>query len=254
MLSRRCFLSASTLSLAASLLPLERSFAVDADSVVPPDLDHIIIGFPNLEDGMARLFHLSGYHPAVGGSHPNLGTRNAILNLGHNSYLELLSPDPAQPALLWHKEIASLTELTIVGWARRHADLDQLASVLKERGVASLDPLPGSRVRPDGETLRWRTLRLVDDQKGNLPFFIDWDSSSPHPSNDAPGGCLLQDFRPTGALPEIPPPQAGMSLHLVPGKQSQLQAKIAGLNGVIFQLSSIPVPSQYWVPKEPPML
>jgi hypothetical protein len=253
MFSRRSFLSASTGVFAASFLPREGALAADEIPAVPPDLDHIIIGYPNLEDGMARLFQLCGYHAAVGGSHPGRGTRNAILNLGNNSYLELLSPDPAQPALLWHQEIATLTELTIVGWAIRQRDLDQLASLLKERGVPCSDPIAGSRVRPDGQTLRWRMLLLADDRKGNLPFFIEWDSASPHPSADAPGGCLLQQFRPTGPLPEIPPPQANMRLHLVPGKQSQWEAKIAALNGV-FPLLSIPIPSERWVPKESPVL
>ena len=252
MVSRRSFLNASTGALAASLF-LSRGFMAANETPVPIDLDHIIVGYPNLEDGMARLFQLSGYRAAPGGSHPGRGTRNALLNLGNNSYLELLAPDPAQSGLLWHKDIAALTELTIVGWAVRHTQLDQLASLLKERGMPCSNPMAGSRVRPDGQTLRWRTLILADDRKGNLPFFIEWDPNSPHPSTDAPGGCLLQEFRSTGPLPEIPPPEPGMRLHLVPGKQSQLQAKIVGLNGV-FQLVSVPVPSEYWVLKEPAAL
>lgn len=251
--SRRSFLKASTGAFAASFLTHERIMAADDPPAVPADLDHIIVGVPNLEDGMGRLFQLSGYRAAVGGSHPNRGTHNALLNLRNDSYLELLAPDPAQPALLWHKEIATLSEPTIVGWAMRHTQLDQLASLLKERGVPCTGPIAGSRVRPDGPTLGWRTLTLTNDRKGNLPFFIEWDTTSVHPSSDAPGGCLLQEFRPTGPLPEIPPPQNGMRLYLVPGKQSQLQAKIAGLNGA-FQLASIPVPSEHWVTKESPVL
>lgn len=253
MLTRRTFLGTSSGALAASLLS-DGGASADEVPAIPPDLDHIIVGFPNLENGINRLFQLSGYRAAVGGSHPNRGTRNALLNLGNNSYLELLAPDPAQPALLWHKEIAALTELTIVGWAIRHAELDKLATLLKERGVLCTDPIPGSRVRPDGQTLNWRKLTLVDDLKGNLPFFIDWDSATRHPSSDAPGGCLLQEFRATDALPEIPPPQDGMRLHIIPGKQAQLRAKIAGLGGVIFELASIPVPAESWVPKESSML
>jgi glyoxalase-like protein len=246
---RRTFLGASSAALAWSVLSGSRASADDVPAL-PLDLDHIIVGFPNLEDGINRLLHLSGYRAAIGGSHPNRGTRNALLNLGNNSYLELLAPDPAQPALVWHKEIATLTELTIVGWSIRHAELDKLASLLKQRGVPCSDPISGSRVRPDGQALRWRTLTLVDDLRGNLPFFIDWDSASPHPSSDAPGGCLLQEFRPSDALPEIPPPQDGLRRHIIPGKQAHLAAKIAGLNGVIFQLASIPVPAEGWVPKE----
>jgi hypothetical protein len=249
MLSRRFFLGTSSGALAASCLPYSRLSAGDVTAAVPSDLDHILVGFANLEDGIARLFQLSGYRAAIGGSHPGHGTRNAILNLGHDSYLEILSPDPAQPALLWHQEIASLTEPVIVGWAVRHKELDQLAPLLRQRGVACTDPIAGSRVRPDGQTLRWQTVMLTDDRKGNLPFFIDWDSGTSHPSSGAPGACLLQEFLPTGPLPEIPPPQGDMRLHLAPGKYSQLRAKVAGLNGV-FELASMPVPSENWVPKD----
>ena len=253
MIHRRNFLSVVSGALAASLLPNKSSPGAPAPPGIPMDLDHIIVGFPNLEDGINRLQHLSGYRAAIGGSHPNRGTRNALLNLGNNSYLELLAPDPAQPALLWHKEVAALTELTIIGWATRHNHLDQLAKLLKQRGVPCSDPTAGSRVRPDGQTLNWHTLILTDDRKGNLPFFIDWDSASRHPSSDAPGGCLLQGFEPTGPLPEIPPPEAGLRTHLVAGKQSQYVAKIAGRNGV-FQLASVLVPAERWVHKESPIL
>jgi hypothetical protein len=250
--TRRSFLSVSAGALAAYLLPINSTSAAQSQEppvpAIPDELDHIIVGYPNLEDGINRLHHLSGYRASIGGSHPGRGTRNALLNLGNNSYLELLSPDPEQPVLVWHEEIATLTELTIVGYAVRRKQLDQLASLLKQRGVPCSDPMSGSRVRPDGQTLNWRMIRLADDRKGNLPFFIEWDTASPHPSSDAPGGCLLQELKPTGPLPEIPPPEDGMRLHLISGHQSQLQAKIAGLNGV-FQLTSIPVPSERWLRK-----
>ena len=215
-------------------------------NAIPADFDHLIIGVPDLERGIARLFELSGYQAAIGGSHPHRGTRNALLNLGHRSYLEILAPDPAQSALLWHAELPSLAEPTIVGWAVRHATLDELFALLQQRGMPCGEPLPGSRVRPDGQTLRWRTLSLADDRRGNLPFFIEWDPTSPHPSSDAPGRCQLLEFHPTGPLPETPPPTSAMKLHRIPGQKSCLLAKIAGLHG-FFEFSSVPVPSEHWV-------
>lgn len=211
------------------------------------DLDHIIAGVSNLEEGIAYFAKISGCNAAIGGSHPGWGTRNALLDLGQNSYLELLAPDPEQPELRWHKEIATLAEPKIVGWAVRRGDLDQLAALLSERDVAFTGPTEGSRVRQDGGILRWRTIMLSDDRKGNLPFFIDWDASSPHPSADAPKGCVLRDFRATGTLPEIPPPRAGMKIQPFMEQQSQLVAKFSGKNGPEFELVSTPVRSAQWI-------
>lgn len=210
------------------------------------ELDHLIVGVRNLEEGIAHFAKISGCIAAIGGSHPGWGTRNALLDLGQNRYLELLAPDPAQPELRWHEEIATLAEPKIAGWAVRRGNLDQLAALLSERNVAFTGPTEGSRVRQDG-ILRWRTIMLGDDRKGNLPFFIEWDPNSPHPSADAPKGCVLLEFRATGTLPEIPPPRSGMKIQPFMEQQTQLVAKCSGQNGHEFELASTPVRSAQWI-------
>jgi hypothetical protein len=212
----------------------------------PLNLDHIIVGCRDLDEGIAYIEQFSGYRAELGGSHPGRGTRNALLNLGHQSYLEILAPDPAQPQLAWHKEIASLAEPLLIGFALRQKELDKFAQLLRERGVECIGPNAGSRNRPNGQTYRWQTLNLADDLYGNLPFFIDWAADSPHPSADAPAGCELKQFGAAGALPSIPPKQAGMKLQTIPGKTSQVRAHIAGRNGE-FELLAKAVPSQEWV-------
>ena len=210
------------------------------------ELDHIIIGVGNLEEGIKRFAQLSGCRATIGGSHPNWGTRNALLHLDENCCLELLAPDPKQNGLRWHPEIATFREPKIVGWAVRH-ELDQFAALLYERGVPSIGPAKGSRVRQDGSILRWRTVILRDDLKGHLPFFIEWDTYSPHPSTDSPKGCSLREFRVTGALPEIPPLRAGMRLQPSTQEQTQLFAKFSAANGREFELASNPVRAAHWV-------
>ncbi len=241
MLTRRSFLSASAGTLAVSvfargdLKPLP----------YPLNLDHLIVGCRDLNEGIAYVERLSGCRAELGGSHPGRGTRNALLNLGHHAYLEILAPDPAQPQLQWHKEIASLTEPQLIGFALRQNEIGAFAKLLRERGVECVGPTAGSRSRPGGQTYHWQTVVLADDLHGNLPFFIDWATDSAHPSADAPGGCELKQFGPTGPLPYIPPPKAGMEMQIIDAKNSQMKAVITGRHGD-FELLTKAVPSAKW--------
>jgi hypothetical protein len=66
------------------------------------------------------------------------------------------------------------------------------------QGLQVFGPRDGSRARPDGKTLKWRTLAVNPTFGGGdvdpIPFFIQWAPDSVHPSQDAPGGCRLAAF------------------------------------------------------------
>jgi hypothetical protein len=72
--------------------------------------------------------------------------------------------------------------------------LRPLAKKFQAAGIKVLGPWPGSRVRPDGQVLSWKSLSLADDHNGLLPFFIEWRKDAVHPSADAPGGCQIERF------------------------------------------------------------
>lgn len=219
---------------------------------MPPNLDHIILGCRDLDAGIAYLERLSGYRAAYGGSHPAHGSRNALLKLGHDSYLEILAPDPEQRGLQWHKGIAELSEPLLVGWALKHANLDSYARSLRKRGIDVIGPIPGSRTRPDGETLRWTLLLRANDRDGILPFYIDWDPASLHPSAEAPGACFLVNFSQTGILLETPAPVANRQIRQFPDRPAQIRATIAGQLGE-FTLASKSIPSEAWVLSDHPI-
>ena len=184
---RRSFIA---LAAGAAFAPL----LTHAAEQVPPLLDHFILGCADLDHGIACVEQRTGVRAAFGGVHPGRGTRNALLSLGERRYLEIMAPDPAQQVTPQIPRLRELKEPAIVGWAAHPGDLEKFAAHLREAGIAFEGPRAGSRQRPDGKLLHWKTLTLKDDQAGLLPFFIEWSGDSLHPSADAPKGCTLTHF------------------------------------------------------------
>ena len=162
--------------------------------MVSSDLDHLIVGIDDLDRGIAEIERRIGVRAVPGGVHPGRGTRNAILSLGQDRYLEIMAPDAAQARLTWYLKLPTLREPHLLGWAMHTSDIEGLATRARSSGLAIDDPASGSRTRPDGKTLRWKAFTLKDDRGGLLPFFIEWHPESVHPSVDAPGGCMLRRF------------------------------------------------------------
>jgi len=191
-LSRRIFLALTGAALTAPSL----SWAADdaEEDEVPVLVDHIILGCNDLDLGMELVEQNTGVRPAIGGVHPGRGTRNALLSLGERRYLEIIAPDPAQQKIVHFPQIREMKEPRLIGWAVHPPDIAATAKLLRDNQAAFQGPDDGSRKRPDGRMLHWKTINLADDRHGILPFFIEWSADSVHPSNDAPKGCHLDYF------------------------------------------------------------
>ena len=118
-------------------------------------------------------------------AHPGRGTPNALLSLGGLHYLESIAPDPAQPNHPDERGLAKLSSPRIVQWAIHTEHIVAVKHHAEEAGIKTIGPQPGSRQRPDGNRLQWQTLG-IGETTPLLPFFIQWEAGSPHPSSDAP--------------------------------------------------------------------
>ena len=202
---------------------------------VPPMLDHILLGCNDLQRGIDFVEQRTGVRAAFGGVHPGRGTQNALLSLGTRRYLEIIAPDPQQSAADEHyNRLKTFKEPRLIGWAAHPGDLQVLAGDLAKAGIVTQGPTPGSRKRPDGRILNWKTLALKDDANGLLPFFIEWSADAVHPSEDAPTGCQLLRFE---LLTPDPGPLAKTTANLkltapiAKGATTQLHAVITGPKG-----------------------
>jgi hypothetical protein len=192
MISRRSFLALTGGAIVSPCVTL----AADAedDDEVPTLLDHIILGCNDLDKGIDLVEENIGVRPAIGGVHPGRGTRNALLSLGERRYLEIIAPDPAQSQIVHFPQIRAMTDPRLIGWAVHPPDIAAIATQLRENKIEFKGPDNGSRKRPDGQVLNWKTINLADDRRGLLPFFIEWSAGSVHPSKDAPKRCSLAYF------------------------------------------------------------
>ncbi len=206
----------------------------EEDDDVPALLDHILLGCNDLDRGIELVEQSVGVRPGIGGVHPGRGTRNALLSLGERRYLEIIAPDPAQHEIVHFPQLRSMTDPRLIGWAVHPPDIAAIAKQLRENKVEFTGPDDGSRKRPDGRVLNWKTINLADDRHGLLPFFIEWSADSVHPSKDAPGRCSLAYFEIMSADPEELSgtlKRIGLDLHVQRSDKARLRALISGPKG-----------------------
>jgi len=175
--------------------------AGDTDLVA---VDHLVYAAADLDAGIAAIETLTGVRAVQGGSHPGKGTRNALLALGAERYLEIIAPDPAQADFTGNRifHIDEVTEPRLVTWAAKSADVAMIASIKLPDGSSTGTALAGSRARPDGIVLAWTfTDPTVEIADGIVPFFIDW-GETPHPATAAPAGVVLVGLRAEHPEPE----------------------------------------------------
>ena len=199
-------------------------------------VDHLVYATPDLDLGIRTIEGLLGVRASAGGQHPGLGTRNALVALGPNTYLEIIGPDPDQPKLSQSLRfgIDGLKKPRLVGWVAKGVRLEELVRRAHGAGVGLGEVIAGSRKRPDGVVLAWRyTDPSVVLEDRLIPYFIDW-GTSPHPAGSAARGATLVALR--AEHPDAPRVErmlkaVGLNLPVQSGPRTALIATIDSPNG-----------------------
>ena len=197
-------------------------------------LDHLVLATPDLHATAAWLQAQTGVTPSAGGQHVGKGTRNMLCSFGPTSYLEIVGPDPEQPAPPGPRPfgIDDLLEARIVAWAIAVPDMD--AELSSARG-AGYDPGPATsmqRKRPDGVVLSWT---LTANLSTTTPFLIDWGTSS-HPAASAAPGLELGELLARHPHPDQLTAQLG-ALGITMGILAGAEALLVELRGPLGMLA-----------------
>ena len=143
------------------------------------ELDHLVVAAASLEEGSQWLQERLGVPLQPGGRHAGWGTHNRLLQLGAGTYLELIAPDPEQPAPsgarpfgLDSPELQALLAKRprLVHFVVRTARLQDAANAI------GYDPGPVTRMSRGA--LSWQITVPTDGRPaggGLLPTLIQWD-------------------------------------------------------------------------------
>lgn len=131
-------------------------------------IDHIVIAVNDLEAASTDYEEL-GFTVVPGGRHP-VGTHNVLISFADSSYIEIIAFYRANPDHRWWKPLQKGEGL--VDFCMQTNDLAGDTARFRQAGVNIEDPVPWSRVRPDGYQLKWLLSIAREGYRGVAPFLI----------------------------------------------------------------------------------
>jgi len=168
-------------------------------------LDHVsyVASHDQISDVVNRIGSQIGTAFVDGGIHPKFGTRNFTAPLLNGQYIEIVCPldHPATDATPFGQAVKKKADAGggWMTWVISVEDIKLAEKVLERNSVE------GVRRKPDGTTLKWKQIGVLDvlnDSKN--PFFIEWISMN-HPSKDGSPKAKLSKIVMNGELKDLNP-------------------------------------------------
>ncbi|MEM0994372.1 MAG: VOC family protein [Bacteroidota bacterium] len=202
-------------------------------------IDHIVYAVPNFAAALIDLETRLGVRPQFGGYHQLKGTKNALLHLGDQCYLEILAVDEDNleiEAPRW-MGVDLIESPKITRWSLKSLDSSEESALLKAYHPEMGQIVTGKRATATGDVLTWEMLLpLASPEVELLPFFTDWQDSSTHPTDNLEEQCQLlniQFMHPEPAPIQVVFNRLGLSYSIQTAKVAQIQIEVASPNGRI---------------------
>ncbi len=203
------------------------------------DIDHIVYSVKDLDAACNDLEKRLGLRPVFGGYHRTQGTQNALLHLGGKMYLELLAIDESNTEIeapRW-MGIDLIDRPQITRWALKSSNLEGDSFVLKKHDVRLGQIHGGQRKMADGGLLTWRLVMPTSEPSIDvLPFMVDWQGSSHHPTDKLLKGCKLiglKIFHPEAMEIEEVLQNLGVDLKVEKGEELRIIILVDSPNGIV---------------------
>src|SRR5689334_10222127 len=126
-------------------------------------IDHIVIVVHDLDKAISDYSSL-GFTVVPGGEHADGITHNALVAFADGAYLELVAFKQEAPQHFFYRPHGKEGMVT---YALLPGNIEEDIAAARERGLEIEGPIPGGRVRPDGEHLKWQLGRPAAPE---LPF------------------------------------------------------------------------------------
>ncbi len=163
-------------------------------------IDHLMFaaGPDGLRSDAERLAAALGTNFKDGGFHPRFGTRNHLIPLLKDRYIEIVEvlDHPAAEKAAFGQAVRARSEMGggWLGWVVSVTDIAPIETRLARQAVL------GSRQFPDGRRLEWKQVGIrglmADPQ---LPYFLQWLSDEALLPSALPGEVRLTEIEISGS-------------------------------------------------------
>ncbi len=158
------------------------------------EIDHLVISAPTKARGIEYVADLLGVAPTGGGFHPKMGTHNALLRLGEETYLEVIAidpdaRDPERPRWFGLDHLAADSEPKLVTWVCRTTKI--------ETATRNMPYAAGPITEMSRGDLKWLITIPEDGSlvwQGVAPPLIQWSNQPPVASLPV-SGCELHSLQ-----------------------------------------------------------